>query len=292
MKYILFLLLIATIPSCADRRLKAGESYLMDTLATPPAIEAAEYSVNETVRQNIPPKVEAKRAPVSNRKLIKNGRINFEVNNVDSTKMSINALVKEIGGYISSEEENHDAMDPQFEQVIRVPADKLDDFVQQVGRLAKRITMKSFSTQDVSEEYVDVEARLVTKKDLEKNYREILRKARSVKEMLEVERELEDVRGEIESMEGRLQYLKSQVAFSTLTITYFEVAPVVDDTTFGDRIVQSLGNGWFNVTEFTLDVLSAWPVITVGSIAALILYLRFRSWIHRRRTAVPITSNQ
>jgi hypothetical protein len=301
MKYILFLLSIVTIPGCADRR-STGEVQAM--MIPPPAIsydtnyavaETPEATVDEIVAvdfdavQYSPPKLTAP-VTINERKLIKTGGITFEVNDIEATKKSIISLVKNAGGYTSSENEKHGYDYPQFEQVVRIPSDKLDDFVLKITSLAKRIISKSISTKDVTEEFIDIETRLVTKKDLEKNYREILRKATTVKEMLEVERELEDVRGEIESMEGRLQYLKSQVAFSTLRLTYLQVTPVVDETGFGDKVAMSLGNGWFNVVEFTLEVLTAWPIITIGSIAGLLMYLRVRSWMRRRR--IPITNNQ
>lgn len=304
MKYILFLLLIVTIPGCADRR-SAGEGHAISFQAPPKMEEPLYVMADEAVVEGTPvleeleaieeieftpPKADATIA-LRERKLIKTGSIDFEVSDIETTKKSINNLVKETGGYTSSEHEQHEYDGPRFEQVVRIPSGKLEDFVLKISGLAKKINSKDMSTSDVSEEFVDIEARLITKKDLEKNYREILRKAKTVKEMLEVERELEDVRGQIESMEGRLQYLKSQVAFSTLTLTYFQLVPVVEEETdFGDRVAASLGNGWFNVVEITLDVIAAWPGIIIGSIAALFMYLRVRGWIRKRRLVTQVVN--
>ena len=224
-------------------------------------------------------KISNQQAPaVVDRKLSKTGSIEFEVNDVDKTKVSINDLVKDAGGYISSEDQNNYGGSPRFSQVARVPSDKLDEFIVKIEGLAKKVDAKNISSQDVTEEFIDVETRLATKKELEARYRDILKQAKTVKDILEVETQLNNVRGEIESMEGRLKYLTNLTSFSTLTVTYYQT--VSGNYGFGYRFFDSFGNGWDNLLDFFIGLLTAWPFIVLGSI----LVWLFVRWRRKKKT--------
>jgi hypothetical protein len=207
------------------------------------------------------------------RKLIKTGSIDFEVDNAVKTKASIAGLVKEFNGYISSDEQNNYSGATRYSQVARIPSDKLDDFLAKVEGLAKNVDAKNISTQDVTEEFIDVETRLSTKKELEARYHQILKQAKTVKDILEVETQLNNVRAEIESMEGRLKYLTNQTSFSTLTITFYQT--ISGNYGFTYRFFSSFGNGWDNLLDFIIGLLNAWPfVIIVG--AVVWFFIRWR----------------
>jgi hypothetical protein len=197
------------------------------------------------------------------RKLIKNGSIVFEVSDTETTQKELVRLTAEAGGYVSSESQNSYSGAPRFEQTIRVPADKLDDFILKIEGLAKKVDQKNINTQDVTEEFIDVETRLKTKKELEARYRELLKQANKVDDILAIETQLGNVRGEIESMEGRLTYLKNQVSFSTLTVTFYKV--VSGNYGFGYRFMNSFGEGWNSLLDFVIGLFAAWPfVILIG----------------------------
>ncbi|MEI9921506.1 MAG: DUF4349 domain-containing protein [Bacteroidota bacterium] len=212
------------------------------------------------------------------RKVIKEAFIEFESGDVTATKRSLEALIKQFDGYISSNREDNYSGGPQYQSVVRIPSDKLDDFISKIDPLAKKMKSKNVSTQDITEEYIDLTERVVTKRELEKNYREILRKATKVSEMLEVEEQLEEVRGEIESMEGRIQYINSRVSYSTLTITYYQLITVNDEESFGTRIANSLASGWLSLLDFIVNILFAWPLLIV---APIIIWASLR-WVRKR----------
>ena len=83
------------------------------------------------------------------------------------------------------------------------------------------------SGQDVSEEYLDLEARLRTKKALEAQFLEIMKQARKVQDALDVQSQLADVRTEIERLEGRRRFLENQAALSTITTTLQMPQPII-----------------------------------------------------------------
>ena len=267
MKIVKLFVLGCLLVACESRsRLDVSEGYSESPEAE---VSGRNLAMSKVSNQSAP-----QQQPVTTeRKLIKNGSIEFEVGSVTETKDKITVLVKDAGGYISSDNQNNYSGSPRFEQVARIPSDKLDEFVSQIEGLAKKVDSKTISTQDVTEEFIDVETRLATKKELEARYRDLLKQAKTVKDIIEVEAQLNNVRSEIESMEGRLKYLNSQVSYSTLTIAYYQ--PVSGNFGFGYRFMNSFGEGWRNLLDFFIGLLEAWPfVIFIG--IGIWLFVRWR----------------
>jgi hypothetical protein len=201
----------------------------------------------------------------SDRKLIKNGALSFETSNIDETKKQIENLCRELGGYISTENRHSYTNKLQYDQVLRLPADKFDSFIEKLEAKSYKIEDKSINTQDVTEEFIDVEARLKTKRDLELRYRELLKFAKTVEEMLSIENEIEKVRSNIESMEGRLTYLKNQVSFSTMNLSYYEITG--HDFGFGSKLASSIRTGWDNLLLVVVALVNVWPFLLLLSVA-------------------------
>ena len=212
---------------------------------------------------------------VVDRKLIRNGTLEFQTDEVKKTKTEIEKICKELNAYISSESENNLGERLQYNQVIRVPANQFDTLLARLEPLALKIENKNISTEDVTEQFIDVEARLKTKKELEARYREILKLAKTVEEIVSIESQIANVRSEIESMEGRLNFLKNQVAFSTLNVTYYETIGI--DFGFASKLVQSLKGGWDNLLAFIIFLVNLWPFVL--GLAALTFWF----WNKRRK---------
>jgi hypothetical protein len=196
---------------------------------------------------------------IIDRKLIRNGQLEFQTEEVKKTKAEVEKICKELNAYISSESENNYENRLQYNQLIRVPATSFDALLSRIEPLAKKIENKNITTQDVTEEFIDVEARLKTKKELETRYREILKQAKTVEEIISIESQIANVRSEIESMEGRLKFLKNQVAFSTLNLTYYET--IGTDFGFASKFVESIKGGWDNLLTFIIFLINLWPFV-------------------------------
>lgn len=213
------------------------------------------------------------------RKLIKEGAMSFQCENVEKTKVEVDKICKQLGAYSSSEGQDRYGDNLNYRHTIRVPAERFDTLVQELEKLAIKVESKDINTRDVTEEFIDVETRLKTKKELESRYLEILKQARSVEEVLSVEREIGNVRSEIESMEGRLNYLKNRVSFSTLNVNYYQ--QIESDFGFGSRFIQSFGNGWRNLLSFLIGLMSLWPfILLIGAGTWLLIKRR-----NRKKTA-------
>lgn len=264
MRYILLLLLLTgSVASGCDSRENLTLETAMDQAAPASFAEGESHALGEAVTE---------------RKLIKTGELTFETSDVKKTKAAVDQILKELNGYSAGERLNNFNDRLQYFQILRVSADKFDLLVQQVEAGAKEVKSKNSRIEDVTEEFIDVEARLKTKKELEARYREILKQAKTVTEIISIEGQIATVRADIESMEGRLKYLTSQVSYSTLEVTYYE--NIGTDFGFGSKLGNALGSGWNGFLEFLIGLITLWPFLLL--ITALIWLIR-RWWKHRRK---------
>src|SRR3954454_18684487 len=156
-----------------------------------------------------------------------------------ATAEAITRLVKVNGGYLS--ETNSVSYSQQQRQAtwkVRVPVDRFDTFLAEVGRLGE-LQKNHLDSQDVTQEYYDIEARIANKQQEEKRLlKHLADSTGKLEDILAVERELTRVRGEIEQMQGRIRYLSNVTAFSTITIRATELIDFTPPIrpTFGTQV--------------------------------------------------------
>jgi len=122
---------------------------------------------------------------------------------------------------------------------------------------------KKVTAKDVTEEYVDLNIRLDNNLAYLNQYKEILRKASSVKEILEVQEKIRNIEEEIESKKGRLKYLDDKVKYSTLNLEITELitSEISNDLNFGRRISNAFNNGIQAFLSFVIGLVNLWPFI-------------------------------
>lgn len=202
-------------------------------------------------------------------KIIKNARLRFQTGNVDTTTTAVQQLVKKYKGSIQSDLQEHEDYRLSRSMSVRVPSANFDAFIADLSKGVDYYDAKEISSEDVTEEYVDITARVKTKKQLENRYYELLKKANKVSEMLEIEQKLSEIREEIEAKEGRLKYLQTKVSMSTIDLYFYkEIAQGTSKRqSYGNKIIASLGTGFNSVSDFLLTVLDNWPLILIFVIA-------------------------
>lgn len=205
------------------------------------------------------------------RKLIKEGRVEYEVDDLKTGRAKIFEAVNQFDAYVASDRESSYSYRKSNTISVRIPAENFDDFLNQATQGVTKFDHKTISVKDVTEEFLDVEARLKTKKELEERYREILTEAQNVSEILDIERQIGHLRADIESIQGRLNFLKNQVSYSTLDITIYESIP--QKTEFGKKIGNGFKNGWDNLIWFFVALINIWPFIVI--IPGLIFGIKF-----------------
>ncbi len=209
------------------------------------------------------------------RKIIRTGELRFEVKDLDEARATILAQVRAGGGYVEGDDHSDWGNTLAMTLRVRIPAEKFDAFVSGLKDLGE-LQNQSINAQDVTAQWVDVEARLGAKREVEARYLEIVKQAKTVTEVLEVERELGNVRAEIESMEAQMKSLRDQVAMSTLTITCTK--PQARTDSFTPHVGVALNEGWNNLLRFFVGVLHIWPFVLLSGALAW-------WWARRRRRA-------
>lgn len=245
----------------------SGCSKLADSEMNASAVTADEPMV-EQVALSEP----SESQPVPERKLIRNGSMSIEVSDAREAHKQVQLLADECGGYLGSIKQANYNDRPSYNVVVRIPGNKLDEFITKVEKLAIEVESTDISVEDVSEEYVDLESRLVAKRQVEARFLEIVKQAKTVKETLEVESEIGTVRAAIEQIQGRMKYINSRVSFSTLELNYYEPASMVEPGTSG-RFVASFVGGWNALVTFLVALTAAWPFLLMIT-TAIWFYVR------------------
>ncbi len=199
-------------------------------------------------------------APGTERMIISAASMSLKVDDIDAaissvrdiaaaSKAEISNLVMTSGGLspqpmpLTTESGATDVSGPADAQItLRVPSERLPAVEQRVARLGV-VLAQSTSQDDVTQQHVDMKARLKNLQAEEARLRTFLRRTDKVSELLVVERELSRVRGDIESMQAQLQYLENQAAMATLTISLSEPGPVVSPGTGGWGLGQAVTDG-------------------------------------------------
>jgi hypothetical protein len=229
----------------------------------------------EMVAPSADGKVQEQTEQAIERKLIKTGNVEFRTESLPKTRATILETVNQYKGYVASDNEYKSPGRISNTITVRVPANQFDNFLADATKGVKKFDYKSVDVQDVTEEFVDIQARLKTKKELEIRYSELLKQAKTVTEMLEIERQMEQLRSEIESVEGRLKYLESSVSLATLTIIFYEVTSIDNEFTY--KFKNGFSNGWNNLIQFFVFLTNIWPFVFI------IIGLFFGVRAYRRR---------
>jgi hypothetical protein len=146
--------------------------------------------------------------------LIYTAELSMAVFQVEASLAAVEKIGRDVGGYLSARQDKS--------VTIRVPRDRFDEAVDRVEHLGD-VTHRAVKAHDVTDEYVDVEARLKNARAMRDRLADLLSHA-TVKEALDIERELSRVTEDIERLEGRLKLLRDEVAFSTISVDFAPVA--------------------------------------------------------------------
>ncbi len=227
---IAFLLLIVTAGCVSDQKFSLQESPKTGTRFT-----EVDYSLQSTGNAN-----DKNTIPIE-RKIISNAYLQVEVNSAEIAVNKITNITQAHGGFVSSSSLSNIGGRNNGQMTIRVPQKDFYLAIEEIGTLGT-VESRQVSGQDVTEEFIDLDARLSNLKKQELRLQEILKTAVTVKDVLEVEHELERVRGEIERLIGRLNFLNQSVEMSTITVSAIEPASFVSGGTgVADTLRQAAG---------------------------------------------------
>jgi hypothetical protein len=226
--------------------------------------------------------------PVNNqdvikKKIIKDGQLRIQVADLENSKSRIDTLVKNHGGYYDKESFNNTDRESTYHLKIRVPFANFEILINDIETGKGELKYKEIDARDVTDQFIDLETRLQNKKNYLKRYNELLAKAQTVKDILEIEEKIRGIEEEIESTTGRLNYLSDLVEYSSLDLTIskskdFKYNPVNRDN-FIEKLKQALFKGWFGLIDFMLFFINLWPFWIIVTI----IYYLWKKWKRNKK---------
>ena len=207
------------------------------------------------------------------RKLIKTGSISLEVEQLASAEEAVLEWCQSFGGYVASSF-NHET-NAAF--TVRIPAAHFDAAMAAAGNLG-RVRTRNVSTQDVSEQFYDLQTRLDTRKILRDRLQAYLAQAANMEDLLGIERELNSTLTEIESMEGRMRRLSNQIDYSTITVELQLPYRTTDQGFQWPSLDRNVRRFLSNVVDFFVDFVAIVLYIVIFGVPILAL-VAFLYWL-------------
>ena len=220
------------------------------------------------------------------KKIIKTAALTLEVKDYKTFDHQLRGTIKQFGGYISQEEQNESAYKIENTLSIKVPVGQFEDAMDKLCNGNEKTIEKKITSEDVTTEVVDTKSRIEAKKQARLRYLDLLKQAKNMDEILQVQNEINDIQEQLESASGRVSYLNHSSAFSTINLNFYQVldATGVADAkpSYFHEIGEAFAGGLKWVSELLLGLVSLWPLIILASIG-LIAY-------RKRKTIKPKTT--
>lgn len=233
---------------------------------------------------------------VTQRKLIRKITLNTETENMDALLAAIDSKVAALGGYMENRQVYTGSRYSSYtssrnaDLTIRIPKDKLDEFVTHVGS-ESNVTSTNETSDDVTLSYVATQSRMTALQKEEARLLELIDKAANLTELLELENRLTQVRTDLENVTSQLLLYDNLVDYGTVNISIREVQKLtpVEEPGFWTRIstgfMDSLRNLWNFLKEFAIFLVVALPYLVPFAVIALVIVLIIRHSIRKRRKA-------
>ena len=157
--------------------------------------------------------------PWAERMIVRTGAMRLVVNDVPVALDQIAELAEDFDGYVVSSEKWKEGERLVGRITVRVVAEHFHDTILALREMAVEVRSEETGSQDVTEEYVDLSAKLKNLEATEKEYLRLMTKAEKVEDMLGVQRELSETRGDIERTKGRMQYLERTSTTSLIEVS-------------------------------------------------------------------------
>ena len=273
-----------TVAGCgaSSKETAASAPMTMDMAAV--TEEAVEESMEmETAAGSVTTNTEISEAAQVNRKLIRTFDINIQTKEFDNVLSGIQTKVQELGGYIEQSSldggsEYYSSYNRYSYMTVRIPSDKLDNFVETV-KASANVTYISESTEDITLKYVDTESRKIALETERDRLLELLEKAETVEDIITIEGRLSEVRYQLESYASQLRTYDNQVDYSTVYINISEVdrETKAEPKTFWEEVAEEFGDSLYGIERdcknFAIWFLGSSPYIVLWAIVIGVVVL-------------------
>jgi hypothetical protein len=247
---LIFLFVLLSFSLSCSQRMAETVSARKDMPQTQEAAKTQNYGKEmEKVSLNEVDK-EGSTAEAADRKIIRNADITIEVSSTVDAQHQVTSIAESHDGFVvTSEAKQRESNDPaqrtlEIKLVVRVPSNQFGRAFDEIKKLAGNTPAEQVTSQDVTEDFIDLEARIKTQKALEVQFLEIMRQANKIADALEVQRQIAEVRTEIEKLEGRKRFLENRSSLSTINVNIQTPKPIitVTQTGFGHSLREAVSD--------------------------------------------------
>jgi hypothetical protein len=220
-------------------------------------------------------------SPIQERMIVRTGEMSLVVEDVVKARDDIAQLAARFDGYVVSSSIWGEEAEMRGQISIRVPDERFEPALTELRSLAVRVKSESTSSQDVTEEYIDLESRLKNAEATEKQYLALLEKATDVEDILNIYERLSQVRQQIEQIKGQMQYLERTASMSLISMQLEPQASAKPLVHAGWNALETLKSAFRGLVRAgqVLGTLAIWLVIFIpiwGTILGIILWRRRR----------------
>ena len=213
------------------------------------------------------------------RKVIYNADVTLESTDFDAAQQAVLEAVETHGGYLSHSDLSGSAEDQDrfLNLTVRVPAAEYRSLLTALGNSANLLNA-SESADDITADYIDVQARLTALEAQRDRLNELADQAQTTADLLEIESQLSDVQYQIESYTQQQRWMDDQVDYSTVEVSLSEVKALTPETPAGflEQAGQAFLDGWDAFSLFlkglVLTVIYLWPVLVIAAVIVVVLW--------------------
>ncbi|MFD9627936.1 DUF4349 domain-containing protein [Peribacillus muralis] len=233
-------------------------------------------------------KVTEKEENRDERKVIHQAQLEMKVKNLEKVQLKIEEKAEEYGGYVIESNvyrENEERTEGTI--TVRVPEERFQDFLAFSESEASKVVGRNVTGQDVTEQYVDLKARLKSKRTVEERLLAFMQEAKKTEDLLRISSDLAAVQEEIEQLTGQIKYLDNQTSYSTITITMTQdmiIVPGIDNEELNtwERTKKQLATSANSLLKagsgIIVFIIGNLPILIILGIAGLLVH-----WVMRRR---------
>ena len=204
---------------------------------------------------------------IQSRKLIWTANLTFQVKDVQKSSAHLRSICEKHNGFIADMNMTSTNYRKGNSLTIRVPNDQFQSLLESIKGESIFLDEASVNSNDVTEEYIDIETRLKTKREVRDRYIDILNtKTGSVQDIIDAEEAIRVITEEIEVKEGRLRYLKDQISLSTIFVNMYQKVEYTEEPSrytkdYSDKMADSFSSGWRFISNLFLTLIQIWPLI-------------------------------
>jgi hypothetical protein len=291
--FIVFLSLIFFLAACSasskseESKMSSDSSAGVDS-GKPDMEEKSQVSFDNNAEQE---KVAPTDIEVPNQMVIYQAALQLRVKKFEETLQNIEDQVIKYGGYISESNVSKDGVEQVSGQItVRIPQENFQAFLHDAQGQAAEVLQRNLTGTDVTEEYVDLDSRLKSKRVVEERLTSFMQSAQKTEDLLKISADLAAVQEEIETIQGRIKYLENQTSLSTVHIVLYEnkvIVPNLEDEDLNTwdktkkQFMKSTNMLLAAISGLFVFIVGNIPIIIILAVASVFIYLYIKK--SRRR---------